>query len=106
MFVGFAKKSSLVCFAGLEPEDNQSGKFQGDEPISKKGSPHLRKTLFQVMSGLLQTAPIDDTIYQLLDRKRAENKHYYTYMNAGAAKLLRIYYARVKEYLNSLETVA
>ena len=102
----FRKKSSLVCFAGLEPEANQSGSYQGDEPISKKGSPHLRKALFQVMDCLLQNSPIDDPVYQLLDRKRAENKHYRSYMNAGAAKFLRIYYARVKEYLDSLETAA
>jgi hypothetical protein len=99
----FPKKSSLVCFAGLEPTDNQSGKFQGDEKISKKGSPHLRKTLFQVMRCLIQHSPDSDPVYQLLDRKRAENKHYYSYMNAGSAKFLRIYYARVKEYLNTLD---
>jgi len=96
----FMKKSSLVCFAGLEPTDNQSGKFQGDEKISKKGSPHLRKALFQVMGCLLQHSPIGDPVYQLLDRKRAEKKHYYSYMCAGAAKFLRIYYARVNEYLD------
>ena len=99
----FPKKSSLVCFAGLEPTDNQSGKFQGDEKISKKGSPHLRKALFQVMSCLLQHSPIGNPVYQLLDRKRAENKHYYSYMNAGAAKFLRIYYARVTAFLGTLE---
>jgi len=98
----FAKKSSLVAFAGLEPEENSSGNFQGNEPISKKGSPQLRKALFQVMDCLLRTSPSDDIVYQLLDRKRAEGKHYYSYMCAGSAKLLRIYYARVKEHLNKL----
>ena len=34
----------------------------------------------------------------------AEGKHYYSYMTAGCAKLLRIYYARVSEYLRTLET--
>ena len=101
----FSKKSSLVCFAGIEPTDNQSGKFHGDEKISKKGSPHLRKALFQVMTCLLQQSPEDDPIYRLLDRKRAENKHYYCYMNAGAAKFLRIYYARVTAYLNKLGAI-
>lgn len=102
----FAKKSSLVCFAGLEPEANQSGSRQGDEPISKKGSPHLRKVLFQVMDCLLKHSPVDDPVYQFLDRKRTENKHYRSYMNAGAAKFLRIYYARVKEYLDNLQNAA
>lgn len=100
----FIKKSSLVCFAGLEPQSNQSGSHQGNEPISKKGSPHLRKVLFQVMDCLLKHSPADDPVYQFLDRKRAENKHYLSYMNAGAAKFLRIYYARVTDYLDNLET--
>jgi len=99
----FPKKSSLVCFAGLEPTDNQSGKFRGEEAISKQGPSHLRKTLFQVMDCLLKHSPVDDPVYQLLDRKRTEKKHYYCYMNAGAAKMLRIYYARVKEHLNNID---
>jgi hypothetical protein len=37
-------------------------------------------------------------------KKRDEGKHYFVYMMAGANKFLRIYYARVKEYLNGLET--
>ena len=96
----YPKKSSLVRFAGLEPVENSSGKFRGDEKISKQGSPHLRKTLFQVMDCLLKHAPADDPIYQFLDRKRSEGKHYYCYMNAGAAKFLRVYYARVTQFLD------
>ena len=97
----YHKKSSIVRFAGLEPVENKSGKFQGNEKISKQGSPHLRKTLFQVMDCLLKHAPTDDPIFQFLDRKRSEGKHYYSYMNAGAAKLLRVYYARVKQFLDN-----
>jgi len=100
----YPKKSSLVSFAGLEPTDNSSGRFKGDKPISKQGSPHLRKTLFQIMSCLIQNAPENEPVYQLLDRKRSEGKHYYSYMCAGSAKFLRIYYARVKEHLSNLES--
>ena len=100
----FQKKGSLVCFAGLEVPIYQSGKFEAKEiSVSKKGSPHLRKTLFQVMTCILQNAPVNDPVFQFLDRKRAEGKHYFSYMTAGCAKFLRIYYARVKEYLDSLE---
>jgi len=103
----FKKKGSLVCFAGLEVPVFQSGKFQAKEvPVSKKGSPHLRKALFQVMTCILQNAPANDPVFQFLDRKRAEGKHYYSYMTAGCAKFLRIYYARVKEYLDALDNVA
>ena len=103
----FHKKGSLVCFAGLESSPYQSGKFQTTHrAVSKKGSPHLRKTLFQIMTCLLQHKPVDDPVYQFLDRKRAEGKHYYTYMTAGSAKFLRIYYARVKAFLDTLDSQA
>lgn len=100
----FAKKESLVCFAGLEAPPYESGKFEShNRTISKKGSPHLRAALFQVMNCLIQTHPEDDAVFQFIDRKRSEGKHYYSYMCAGSAKFLRIYYAKVKEYLSTLE---
>jgi transposase len=100
----YRNKGSLVCFAGLEAPPYQSGKFEStNRSISKKGSPHLRKALFQVMDTFIKRSPVDEPVYQFLDRKRAEGKHYYSYMTAGSAKFLRFYYARVKEYLDSLE---
>jgi transposase len=100
----FRKKESLVCFAWLEAPPYQSGKFESENrSISKKGSPHLRKTLFQVMECYLQRSPAAEPVYQFIDRKRAEGKHYYSYMTAGSAKFLRIYYARVKEFLSKLD---
>ena len=101
----YRNKGSLVCFAGLEAPPYQSGKFESaNRSISKKGSPHLRKALFQVMDTLIKRSPHDEPVYQFLDRKRAEGKHYYSYMTAESAKFLRIYYARVKEYLDSLDS--
>jgi len=41
-----------------------------------------------------------------MDKKRAEGKHYYVYTIAGSAKFLRIYYARVSEYLRTQEPPA
>lgn len=98
----FPKKSSLVCFAGLESPPDQSGTVdRKSREVSKKGSPHLRKALFQVMDCFIKQSPANEPIYLFLDRKRAEGKHYYCYMTAGSAKFLRIYYARVKEYLDT-----
>ena len=96
----FPRRSSLVAFAGIDPEVNQSGKMNTrSNPSSKRGSPHLRRTLFQIMTIYLRLAPPDEAVYQFLDKKRSEGKPYYVYMNAGANKFLRIYYARVKECL-------
>ncbi|NPV89632.1 MAG: IS110 family transposase [Firmicutes bacterium] len=103
----FERKQSLVAFAGVDAPPFQSGIFTStDRSISKRGSPSLRKTLFQIMVSLLQTSPADDAVYQFLDRKRAEGKRYYVYMVAGCNKFLRIYYARVKGFLNCLNSAA
>lgn len=103
----YPRRSSLVGFAGVDPEVNQSGKMNTQSnPSTKRGSPHLRKTLFQIMTVYLQKKPQDEAVYQFLDKKRAEGKPYYVYMTAGSNKFLRIYYARVKECMAKLETSA
>lgn len=103
----YPRRSSLVGFAGVDPEVNQSGKMNSESnPSTKRGSPHLRKTLFQVMTVYLRLSPADEAVYQFLDKKRSEGKPYYVYMTAGANKFLRIYYARVKECMAKIEDSA
>lgn len=103
----YPRRSSLVGFAGIDPEVDQSGKKDSkSNPSTKRGAPHLRKTLFQIMTIYLQHSPADEAVYQFLDKKRAEGKPYYVYMTAGANKFLRIYYARVKECMAKLDTSA
>ena len=100
----FTKRGSLIAFAGVDPGKNDSGDHsQKSVPASKKGSPHLRKTLFQVMDSLIKTAPVGDPVYDFMDKKRSQGKPYYVYMTAGMNKFLRIYYGRVNEYLAQLE---
>lgn len=44
----YPRRSSLIAFAGVDPAVNQSGKHQTHcNPTTKRGSPHLRKTLYQ-----------------------------------------------------------
>lgn len=98
----FSRRGSLTAFAGVDPGAKQSGTMQlRSNRTSKAGTPHLRRVLFLVVSGLLMRAP-DDLVYNFMDKKRIEGKPYYVYMTAGANKFLRIYYGRVKEYLASL----
>ena len=100
----FAGKQSLVAFAGVDPMPNQSGeKSTRSNKTSKRGSPYLRKALFNVMDIYLRLSPQEEPIYQFLDRKRAEGKPYYVYMTAGANKFLRRYYAKVRDYLAPLD---
>ena len=101
----FTHRGALTAFAGVDPGKDDSGhRVRKSVPTSKKGSPSLRKTLFQIMDGLIKRSPADDPVYAFMDKKRAQGKPYYVYMTAGANKFLRIYYGRVKEYLASLET--
>lgn len=96
----FEKRSAITAFAGVDPGRNESGDYVQDSvSTSKRGSPALRKTLFQVMDVLIKTALQDDPVYTFMDKKRNEGKPYYVYMTAGANKVLRIYYGTVKAHL-------
>ena len=46
--------------------------------------------------------PCHDPVYEFMIKKRLEGKPYYVYMTAGCNKFLRIYYGRVKEYLEQI----
>ena len=98
----FAHQKSLVGFAGTDPIKEESGdKVSQSAPSSKRGSPYLRKTLFVIMTILLQLQPQEDPVYQFLDKKRSEGKPYYVYMTAGGTKFLRVYYGKVRDCLKA-----
>lgn len=101
----FHSKKALVAYAGIDAPPFQSGQYElKSGSISKRGSSSLRRTLFLVMSVILQNSPEDQPVYQFMDKKRTEGKPYKVYMMASANKFLRIYYASVTKYLASLET--
>ena len=100
----FEHRGALTAFAGVDPRKKESGDYERrSNPTTKKGSPHLRKTLFQIMDGLIQRFPQDNPVYVFMDKKRAEGKPYYVYMTAGANKFLRIYYGKVNAFLSPKE---
>ena len=93
----FKSKKSLIAFAGIDSPADQSGQVDNkSKAITKRGSASLRKTLFQVMTVILQNSPEDEPVFTYLDKKRSEGKPYRVYMIAAANKFLRIYYARTK----------
>jgi Transposase and inactivated derivatives len=98
----FAHQKSLVAFAGVDPGKNESGDMHSRSvKTSKRGSPELRRTLFVIMTVLMQLQPADDPVYQFLDKKRSEGKPYHVYMTAGGTKFLRIYYGKVRDCLKA-----
>ncbi len=101
----FTSKGALVAFAGVDAPPFQSESFDSkSRHVSKRGSPHLRRVLFTICSVILQHSDPENAVFQFMDKKRAEGKHFYVYTVAGGAKFLRIYYAKVKEYLNTLDS--
>lgn len=71
--------------------------------ISKRGSASLRRTLFLVLSVILQNSPPDEPVCQFMDKKRVKGKLFMVFMMASANKFLRIYYAKVNKYLDALD---
>lgn len=98
----FHGRKAITAFAGLDASPYQSGTVDiKSRSISKRGTPHLRRTLFLVVETYLKKSPADEPVFQFLDKKRAEGKPYKVYMMAAANKFLRIYYAKVNEVLNT-----
>ena len=77
----FECKQSLVAFAGVDPAPSESGDYcSRSNKTTKRGSPYLRKTLFNIMTVYLQHSPADEPVFQFLNKMRAEGKPYYVYM--------------------------
>jgi len=54
----FNNRRSIVAFSGIDLVMNESGTYnRASNPSSKRGSPHLRKTLFQIVSTYLRKMP-------------------------------------------------
>ena len=54
----FPRRSSIVSFAGVDLAVDESGKHVSkSNPTTKRGSPHLRKTLYQIVCTYLKKSP-------------------------------------------------
>jgi transposase len=100
----FSRGRALVAFAGIDPGGNQSGKRDVKSvSISRSGSKRLRGTLYNTIICYVKIKPKDEPVYQFYLKKRAEGKEHFVAVVAAANKFLRIYYARVKVYLDGLD---
>ena len=90
----FDKPSQLVAYAGIDATVSQSGEYEGTHNVmSKRGSPYLRKALFQAALVASNSDPVLKAYYQ---KKRSEGKHHKTCIGAVARKLCNIIYAVLK----------
>lgn len=98
----FRNRRAIAVFAGLDAPPYQSGQFDvTSRHISKRGSSALRKVLFQITEIFILNKPDSEPVYQFIDKKRSEGKHYYSYRIAAANKFLSIHFARVNQVLNA-----
>ena len=99
----FHSGKALIAYAGIDAPPYQSGHFVStNRSISKRGSPLIRKTGYEVMRSLKShEMPEDDAVYRFVLKKELEGKPKKVAKIAGLNKFLRIYYARVMEVYNN-----
>jgi transposase len=91
----FPRIESLVAYAGIDATVCQSGQFEAHQMrMSKRGSPYLRRALWQGALTLIRYDPELRAYYQ---RRRAEGKAHGTVLGAICRKLLARVYVLLKE---------
>lgn len=90
----FSNASKLAAYAGIDASVSQSGEFKStNNKMSKRGSPYLRKALFQAALIAAFHDPVFSAFYQ---KKRNEGKHHLTAIGAVARKLCNTIFAVLK----------
>lgn len=91
----FSSPTKLVAYAGIDASVSQSGAYTSSHnKMSKRGSPYLRKALFQAA---LVAAFHDPTFQAFYQKKRSEGKHHLTAIGAVARKLCYVIHAILKK---------
>lgn len=87
----FSNPSKLVAYSGLDASVSQSGEYESTHNrISKRGSPYLRRALFQAALIAEFNDPVFSAYYQ---KKISEGKHHLVATNAVARKLCHTVFA-------------
>lgn len=87
----FSNPKKLVAYAGIDASVSQSGQFDASHNVmSKRGSPYLRKALFQAALVASRSDPVLKAFYE---KKRSEGKHHLTSVGAVSRKLCYIIHA-------------
>ena len=91
----FKSAASIVKYAGLNSGVEESGKFSASGvPITKHGSPYLRRSLWLAANRARQH---DDRLRAFYDKKRREGKPHRVAVTAVARKLCHIVYAVMRD---------
>jgi transposase len=90
----FNSPVKLVAYAGIDASVKNSGQFESTHnTMSKRGSPYLRRAIYQAALVASNNDPVLKAFYH---KKRAEGKHHKTCLGAVSRKLCYIIYAVLK----------
>ncbi|QKL18784.1 IS110 family RNA-guided transposase [Enterococcus faecium] len=92
----FKSSGQLLAFACLEPSVFQSGQYNREGHMVKRGSTSLRWALIQAAKLAARFSP---TFKAYLDKKRAEGKHYSVAITHVAKKLVRVIFHLLKHQI-------
>lgn len=91
----FKNAAAVVKYAGLNSGVSQSGRFEAKgEPIAKKGSPYLRRSLWLAANRARQ---FDPKLKEFYEKKRDEGKCHRVAVTAVARKLCHIVFAVMRD---------
>jgi transposase len=83
----FKTDDQLLAFAGLDPSVYQSGNFEGNYKISKRGSSILRFAIYHVAQAAVKFDPIFKAYYL---KKKSEGKRHRVIIGHVTKKILRV----------------
>lgn len=91
----FSSAAKLAAFAGIDPTVKRSGEFTGTRNrMSKRGSPYLRRALWQASSIAVHHDP---AIRAYFEKKRTEGKPYMNALGHVMRKLTNIIFAVLRD---------
>lgn len=95
-FSKFSSPDKILAFAGMSPTTYSSGKYiSSHSKMDKRGSKHLRKTLYLATKSASLYVP---ELCEYLQKKRNEGKHLFVAISHTTKKLIRMIYALETEH--------
>lgn len=91
----FHSADKLAAFAGIDPTVKQSGGFLGTRSrMSKRGSPYLRRAIWQACVVAIHCDPMFKAYY---DKKAAQGKKYMNIIGHCTKKMITVIYAVLRD---------
>lgn len=85
--------AALVAFAGMDPKLKQSGKFNGQVKMSKRGSRYLRRTVYLASFAACRKNSFFKSLY---DKHRAKGKSHKVALSHVGVKMLHVIHSMLK----------